>query len=63
MSGLCINNTCLADWTDLNNLVKSRGTAHFLAKFDSGGYIGDSSLYETGAQLWIQDIDEIINDW
>jgi hypothetical protein len=36
MSGICINNTCLADWADLNNLVKSKGTAHFLAKFDSG---------------------------
>lgn len=63
MSGLCINNMCLADWTDLNNVVKSRWTAHYLAKFDSGGYIWWLFSLWNRCSLLIQDIDEIINDW
>lgn len=48
------------DWTDLNNVVKSMGTPNYIAKFNSGGLIDNSQLYETGGKLYIGDIADII---
>jgi hypothetical protein len=62
-SGFCLGMTlsgCLTDWTDLNDVVKSSGTPDFIAKFDSGGLINNSQLYETGGNLYIGDIPGII---
>ena len=62
-SGFCLGMTasgCLTDWTDLNNIVKSTGTPHYIAKFASNGTVGNSQLYETGGQLWIGDVPGII---
>jgi hypothetical protein len=62
-SGFCLGMSlsgCLTDWTDLNNVVKSSGTPDFIAKFDSGGLINNSQLYETGGNLYIGDIPGII---
>ena len=58
-SGFCLGMTstgCLSDWSDLNNLVKSKGSPNYIAKFDSGGVINNSQLYESGGNLWIGDI-------
>ena len=38
-SGFCLGMTasgCVTNWSDLNNVVKSMGTPHYLAKFNSG---------------------------
>lgn len=62
-SWFCLGMTasgCLTDWTDLNNIVKSTGTPHYIAKFGPTGSIGNSQLYETWGQLWVGDISSII---
>ena len=59
-SGLCINDVCIATWDGLNNIVRSSGTPNYISKFDSGGLINNSQLYETGGKLYIGDIPGII---
>ena len=62
-SGFCLGMTasgCLTDWSDLNNIVKSSGTPNYIAKFNSGGLISNSQIYETGGRLYIGDIPGII---
>ena len=59
-SWLCINDICISSWTGLNNLVRSSGTPNYISKFDSGGLINNSQLYETGWKLYIGDITGIL---